>query len=68
MLLLDFANAFNNADRDLMLKLAEAHFPELAGLAHFFYTEESDLLARNGWRRKSSTGCQQGCSRIFFLG
>ena len=42
IMLLDFANAFNSVDRNLLLKLASAHCPELAKLTLWLY--ERDLV------------------------
>jgi len=62
IMLLDFANAFNTVDRNLLLKLACAHCPELAKLTLWFYQREPLLVTARGDNLKSSTGTQQGCS------
>ena len=63
----DYANAFNSANRDLMLKLADAHLPELATAIRWLYKGEPDLVISGGGRGgaeritiKSSEGTQQG--------
>ena len=61
VLLLDFQNAFNSVDRNLMLRLCAAHLPELAKLAFWIYENEPNLSTSNGKAVKSSTGTQQGC-------
>ena len=60
-MLLDFANAFNTVDRNLMLRLATAHCPELAKLTLWLYGQEPHLVTTSGDTLKSSTGTQQGC-------
>ena len=40
ILLLDFANAFNTVDRNLMLRLTAAHCPELTNLVRWLYELE----------------------------
>ena len=62
ILLLDFANAFNSVDRNLMLKLAAAYCPELVYLTSWLYRLEPNLVTSRGDTVKSSTGTQQGCS------
>ena len=62
IMLLDFANAFNSVDRNLLLKLACAHCPELAKLTLWLYGVESHLVTTRGDTLKSSTGTQQGCT------
>ena len=62
IMLLDFANAFNTVDRNLLLKLACAHCPELARLTLWLYERESLLVTTRGDKLKSSTGMQQGCT------
>ena len=62
IMLLDFANAFNSVDRNLLLKLACAHCPELARLTLWLYERESLLVTTRGDTLKSSTGTQQGCT------
>ena len=60
IMLLDFANAFNSVDRNLLLKLACAHCPEIAKLTLWLYGGESHLVTTRGDTLKSSTGTQQG--------
>ena len=62
IMLLDFANAFNTVDRNLFLRMATAHCPELANLTLWLYGQESHLVTTRGDTVKSSTGTQQGCS------
>ena len=59
--ILDFRNAFNTIDRNLMIKLAAAHSPEIARLARWLYHNESDLITQGDNVVKSSSGVQQGC-------
>ena len=62
IMLLDFLNAFNTVDRNLMLKLACAHCPELAKLTLWLYQREPLLVTTRGDTLKSSTGTKQGCT------
>ena len=62
IMLLDFTNAFNSVDRNLMLKLAAAHCPELVLLTFWLYQLEPHLVTSRGDTVKSSVGTQQGCS------
>ena len=59
---LDFANAFNSVDRNLMLRLVAAHCPELANLVRWLYELEPHLVTTRGDIVKSSTGTQHGCT------
>ena len=43
ILLLDFANAFNTVDRNLMLRLTAAYCPELTNLVWWLYELEPQL-------------------------
>ena len=61
-MLLDFANAFNTVDRNLMLRLTAAHCPELTNLVRWLYKLEPHLVTAGGDTVKSSTGTQQGCT------
>ena len=61
VLLLDFANAFNTVDRDLMMSLAAKSCPEFANLTWWLYKLEPRLVTNNGHIIRSSTGTQQGC-------
>ena len=61
-MLLDFANAFNTVDRNLMLRLTAAHCPELTNLVRWLYELEPHLVTASGDTVKSSTGTQQGCT------
>ena len=61
-MLLDFANAFNTVDRNLILNLACTHCPELAKLTFWLYGREPLLVTTRGDTLKSSTGTQQGCA------
>ena len=56
ILLLDFRNAFNSVDRNLMLRLCAAHLPELAKLAFWIYQNEPNLTTPNDKVINSSTG------------
>ena len=49
-------------DRNLLLKLACAHCPELVKLTLWLYERESLLVTTRGDTLKSSTGTQQGCT------
>ena len=62
IMLLDFENAFNTVDRNLMLRLASAHCPELVKLTLWLYGREPHLVTTRGDTVKSSTGTQQGCT------
>ena len=62
ILLLDFANAYNTADRNLMLLLTAAYCPELTHLVLWLYECEPQLITTSGDIVKSSTGTQQGCT------
>ena len=60
ILLLDFANAFNTVDRNLMLKLACAYCSELAKLTIWLYEREPLLVTTRADTLKSSTGTKEG--------
>ena len=62
ILLLDFANAFNTVDRNIMLELAASYCPELVNLTYWLYKLEPRLVTTTGSTVKSSIGTQQGCS------
>ena len=47
-LLLDFRNAYNTTDRNLMLRLAASDLPEIAKLSQWLYQNESDLVTASG--------------------
>ena len=49
-------------DRNLMLRLATAHCPELVKLTLWLYGREPHLVTTHGDTVKSSTGTQQGCT------
>ena len=68
IMVLDFKNAFNSCDRNLMLQLVAAHVPELARLVQWLYQNESHLVTSRGDTVLSSSGTQQGCalSNILF--
>ena len=61
IMLLDFSNAFNTVDRNLMLRLVTAHCPEMTKLTYWLYAQEPHLITARGDTVKSSTGTQQGC-------
>lgn len=61
ILLEDFANAFNDFIRNLLIKLISAYFLELAPLASWLFAEEADLHLDSGETLISSEGGQQGC-------
>ena len=61
ILILDFSNAFNACNRNLLVKLAAAHTPEIAPLVYWLYAEETELFASNGETITSSEGVHQGC-------
>ena len=48
ILLVDFANAFNACNRNLLIKLVSAYIPEVATLASWIYAEEAELHLDNG--------------------
>ena len=60
ILLLDFANAFNTVDRNLMISLATKLCPELANLTWWLYKLQPLLITTSGDVIRSSTGTQQG--------
>ena len=59
--LLDFKNALNTINRNLMLRLIAAHCLELRNLVRLLYEREPHLITGRGDAVKSSTGIQQGC-------
>ena len=61
ILLLDFANAFNTVDRNLMMSLAAKDCPELANLTWWLYKLQPWLITTSGDVIRSSSGTQQGC-------
>ena len=61
ILLLDFANAFNTVDRNLMISLAAKLCPELANVTWWLYKLEPHLMTSRGDVILSSSGIQQGC-------
>ena len=61
ILLLDFENTFNTADRNLILKLAVAHIPEAARILWWLYHAETKLFISTGEEVTNSAGVQQGC-------
>ena len=69
ILILDFSNAFNSCNRNLLIKLAVTYIPEIAHLIHWLYTNESTLYLSNGEEIISSEGVHQGCgfSNILFV-
>ena len=48
ILLVDFANAFNACNRNLLIMLVTTYLPEVATLAYWLYAEEADLYLANG--------------------
>ena len=62
ILLLDFENAFNRADRALLLHLAIALVPEAANVLWWLYEKETILVTNRGDEVTCSTGVMQGCS------
>ena len=60
-MLLDFANAYNTVDRNLMISLASKSCPELVDLTWWLYRLQPRLVTNNGHVILSSTGTQQGC-------
>ena len=62
IMFLDFSNAFNTVDRNLMLQLVKEYCPELTKLAWWLYASEPHLVTSRGDTVKSSTGTQQGCT------
>ena len=61
ILIIDIENAFNTADRNLILKLLAAHIPEAAKLFWWLYHLETTLITSNGDEVLNSAGVQQGC-------
>ena len=62
MILLDFENAYNTVDCNLMLRLTAAFCPELTNLVLWLYEREPHLITTGGDTVKSSTGTQQDCT------
>ena len=61
ILLLDFENAFNTADRDLMISLSAKRCPDLTNITWWLYKMEPRLITSSGDTIRSSSGTQQGC-------
>ena len=61
ILLLDFANAFNTVNRNLMMSLAARLCPELTNLTWWLYKLQPWLVTSRGDVIRSSSGTQQGC-------
>ena len=61
ILLLDFENAFNTSDRDLMISLSARRCPDLKNLTWWLYKKEQRLITSNGDVIRCATGTQQGC-------
>ena len=59
ILLLDFANAFNSADRNLMISLSARMYPELTNLTWWLYHIEPRVLTSTGDVARSSSGTQR---------
>ena len=66
ILIIDIENAFNTADRNLILRLLAAHIPEAAKLFWWFYHLETTLITSNGDEVLNSAGVQQGCPMATF--
>ena len=60
ILLIDFKNAFNKVDRDLLLELAIGLAPEAANVLWWLY--ENEMLTNRRDEITCSTGVMQGCS------
>ena len=56
ILLLDFANAFNTVDRNLMMSLAAKDCPKLANLTWWLYKLQPWLITTTGDVIRSSSG------------
>ena len=69
ILIIDFANAFNSCNRNLLIKLAATYIPEIAHLIFWLYAEETELYVSNGDTITSSEGVHQGCgfSNLLFV-
>ena len=61
ILLLDFANAFNTVDRNLMMSLTAKDCPELTNITWWLYKLQPWLVTVRGDVVRSSSGTQQGC-------
>ena len=59
--LIDFENAFNSCNRNLLVKLVPAAVPEIAHLTYWLYAEETELFLSNGDKLISSEGVHQCC-------
>ena len=66
ILIIDFSNAFNSCNRNLLMKLAATFIPEIA---HLLYASETEVFVSNGEKIMSSEGVHQGCgfSNILFV-
>ena len=62
ILLIDFENAFNRVDRNLLLELVIALVPEAANVFWWLYEKETILMTNRGDEITCSTGVMQGCS------
>ena len=67
ILLVDFADALNAWNGNLLIKLVSTFLPEVATLAYWLYAEEADLHLSNGDKLLSSEGGQQGCGLMNLL-
>ena len=56
ILLMDFKNAFNACNRNLLIKLAASFIPEIAPLVYWLYADETELFLSNGEVLTSSEG------------
>ena len=61
ILLLDFENAFNTADRNLVIYLTARMCPELTNLAWWLYHMEPRLITSRRDIVRSFSGTQYGC-------
>ena len=61
ILIINFANTFNSCNRDLLIKLAAAHTPDIAPLVYRLYADETELFVSNGETIISSEGVHQAC-------
>ena len=69
ILIIDFTNAFNGCNRNLILKLAATFIPEIAHLIFWLYAAETELYLSTGETITSSEGVHEGCgfSNILFV-
>ena len=61
ILQVDFMNAFNMVNRNIIMEQVKLHFPSLVNLVNVLYANEGRLLMGKGKTFWSCLGVQQGC-------